>query len=140
VVEREREVAVDLECGHAADELRQPLVRDAIARLFDTLLERLVRDHPLDEIAPKNPAHVVGELDPIKLRVLILLLLQRTLELQQGDLLAVDLRGEARAHEREVDAPEDERYREQAEDDAGHPASDGVMNLLQHVGSLTKFG
>src|SRR5690606_16621548 len=79
--------------------------------------------------------HVVGKLGAIELLILILLGLERPLELRERNLLAVYLGGEARAHAGEVDAPEDERDREQAQDDACNPATDRIMNLLQHVAS-----
>src|SRR5690606_19446262 len=136
--ELEGELAVDLELGHRADRLDHPLVRDAVARLAHALLERLARDHPLDHVATQDAPHVVAELGTVELREAVLLVLQLALELEEGDLLAVHLRRVSGAGQRGIDPPEHERDREQAEDDAGHPLPDGVMNLLQYDLSLPK--
>src|SRR6185503_6967448 len=114
-------LTVDLERGGVANGLRDALVRGAVALGFDSLPDRGVLHQIFDDGAPQLAAHVFGELAAIDLLILILAVLQRAIEIEDRDLLAVDSRGEIRvAGQREiasVDAPENERDGDQAEDD-----------------------
>jgi hypothetical protein len=133
-IEVERELAFGaMERRDLADRLRQPLIRGTVALLLDALLDRRVANELLDDGAAQIAAHVLRQLGAIELLILVLTFLQRTIEIRERHVLAVDLRCEGRGtHQPKIDAPKNEAERNETEDDPDDPFGEGVVNSLQH--------
>src|SRR5690606_36401017 len=100
---------------------------------LDALLKRFDAHELVDDAAPHRACQLVVDLDPVRLPELVLAQPQLPLELGERNLFAVHLGRKGGPAHAEVDAPENEGDREQAQDDAGNPPADRIMNPLQHV-------
>ena len=131
-VEIDRELAAGLKQRIGPNRRHDLLVRDAVAFRLHALGQRLVAHEPLEHGPAELSLKILGELDGIDLRVLRLLLLQRAVEIDDRDLLAIDPSRKRRHGEIEIDTPKDECNSDEPENDPGHPTPHAFAKALQH--------